>query len=338
VRGDASVELRGLAPLDEAGPEQLSFLARPDYRERARASRAGAIIAGPAESLPGRTVLVSTDPYRSFALAMRLFHPEQRPAPGIAPSAVIDPSAQVDDGAHVGALVVVGRDCRIGDGVVLHPTVVVREGCEIGVGSTLHPGVVLYPGTQVGRGVVVHARAVLGSDGFGYSSGADGHLKIPQVGRVVVEDDVEIGAGACIDRGAMGDTRIGTGTRIDNLVQIGHNVHVGAHGMIVAQSGISGSSTLGAFVALAGQSGVAGHLALGDGAQVAAKSAVLSDVGAGERVGGIPAIALGNWKRAAIAFARLPEVLRRLRRLEQAAGIAHDDTGAAGTSEGAGHE
>lgn len=317
VRGDGSIRIAGLAPLEAAGPQDLSFLARPDYREQAQASGAGCVIVESAGDLPGRTVIVAKDPYRAFALAMRIFHPEARPAPGVHPAAAIDPSAVIGKGVHVGALAVVGAGAVIGDRVVLHPGVVVGGACEIGEDSTLHPGAVLYERTVVGRRVIVHARAVLGSDGFGYSSGPDGHLKIPQVGRVVVEDDVEIGAGTCIDRGAMGDTIVGAGTKIDNLVQVGHNVRIGAHSILVAQSGISGSTTLGRFSALAGQSGVAGHLTLGDGARVAAKSAVLSDVAPGESVAGIPAIPLASWRRAAAAFARLPDMLSRLRRLER---------------------
>lgn len=317
VHGEASVRLEGLAPLESAGASHLAFLARPDYRERARASLAGCVIVGSVDDLPGRCVIVARDPYRAFALALRLFHPEERPSAEISTQASVAPTATVGHGAHVAPHVFVGERSRLGDRVVLHAGVVIGDDCEVGDDSVLHPGVVLYARSVIGQRVIVHARAVIGSDGFGYSSGSDGHVKITHVGRVVVEDDVEIGAGTCIDRGAMGETRIGVGTKIDNLVQVGHNVTIGPNCLLVAQSGVSGSTTLGGFVVLAGQSGIAGHLSVGDGARIAAKSALLSDLGPGETVGGIPAIPLATWKRAAIAFAGLPDMLRRLRRIER---------------------
>lgn len=316
VHGDGALRLEGLAPLESAGPTHLAFLARPDYLKAARASAAGCVMAAAAKDLPGRCVIEVADPYRALALALRLFHPSTRPVAGISTQADIHPSAVLGADVHAAAFVSVGARSRIGERAVLHAGVVIGEDCEVGDDAILHPGAVLYPRTLLGRRVIVHARAVLGSDGFGYSSGPDGHVKITHVGRVVVEDDVEIGAGTCIDRGALDDTRIGAGTKIDNLVQVAHGVTVGDHCLLVAQSGIAGSTSLGRFAVLAGQSGVAGHLSIGAGARVAAKSAVLSDVEAGATVGGVPAIPLAAWRRAAIAFGELPDLLRRLRRLE----------------------
>jgi len=317
LHGDPDLVLTGVAPLETAGPAHLSFLARPDYRARARESAAGCLILGSLDEAPGRSAIVAADPYRAFALAMRLFHLEPQRAAGVHDSAVVSSAAEVAADAHVGPLAVVSAGSRVGARTSILAGAVVGEGCVIGSDCVVHPGAVLYPGVVLGDRVMVHARAVIGSDGFGYASGADGHLKIPHAGRVVVEDDVEIGAGTCIDRAAMGETRIGRGTKIDNLVQVAHNVRLGAACLLVAQSGIAGSATLGDGVVLAGQSGVAGHLRLGDGARVAAKSAVLADVPAGEQVGGIPAIALPAWRRAATIFARLPDLLRRLQRLER---------------------
>ena len=318
VRGDGRAALRGMAPLETASEGEASFLARADYRERAAGSAASCLIVSDADaaSLAERTLIVVKDPYRAFAHAMRAFHPESSPAPGIHALASVHETATLGEDVHVGASAVVGAGSTVGARSVLLPGAVVGQDCAIGEDCVLHPGSVLYARTRLGRRVVVHARAVIGSDGFGYSSGPDGHVKIPHAGRVVVEDDVEIGAGTCIDRGAMGDTRIGAGTKIDNLVQVGHNVDVGEGCLLVAQSGISGSTSLGRFVVLAGQSGIAGHLTIGDGARIAAKSAVLQDVAAQETVGGIPAMPLASWKRAALLFGRLPDMWRRLRKLE----------------------
>ena len=320
LRGDGARRLEGLAPLDAAGPEHLSFLANAAYRDQARGSRAGCILVSSEEELVERDVVVCADPYRAFALAMRLFHPEPQRAPGVAPGAAVSAEAELGEGVSVGPGAVVEAGARIGAGSALLAGAVVGEGCRVGEGCVLHPNAVLYPGTELGDRVTVHANAVLGSDGFGYASGADGHLKIPHAGRVVVEDDCEIGAGSCVDRAVMGETRIGAGTKIDNLVQVAHNVRIGAGSILVSQSGISGSSTLGRGCVVAGQSGVAGHLNLGDGARVGAKSAVYEDVPAGETVTGIPAIPHARWKRLAATLGRLPDLLRRVRRLERGKG------------------
>ena len=207
----------------------------------------------------------------------------------------------------------VGERCRIGARAQIHAGVVVGDHCTIGADAILYPNVTLYPRTVLGERVIVHSGAVLGSDGFGFARDGEAHRKIPQVGWVEVEDDVEIGANTTIDRGTFGATRIGRGTKIDNLVQVAHNVQVGEHCLLVAQSGLAGSTRLGRAVTIAGQSGAAGHLSLGDGVKVGAKSAVLEDLPPGAFVIGHPAVDHRQWKRMQAALRRLPELLRRLR-------------------------
>jgi UDP-3-O-[3-hydroxymyristoyl] glucosamine N-acyltransferase len=213
--------------------------------------------------------------------------------------------------------VVIGEGSQVGAGCILHPAVIIGRECQVGEGAVLHPHVVLYDGTWLGASVEVHAGTVLGSDGFGYVSRRDGHHKVPQIGRVVLEDGVEVGANAAIDRATFGETRIGAGTKIDNLVQVGHNVEMGRSCILSGQAGIAGSARLGDFVVLGGQAGSAGHLKIGDGAQVAAKAAVFQSVDPGAKVGGIPATALRTWQRQVFALGRLPELLRRFRQEER---------------------
>jgi len=317
LRGAPSLRLTGVAALESAGPSDLSFLHRPEYRAAAESSRAGCLLVADDGSLPGRAIIAVRDPYRGFALAMRLFHPPAAPREGLAASAHVDPSAAVAASAEVAPGAFVGPGCRVGERTVVGPGAVLLRDVAVGADCRIAPGVALLADTVVGDRVVVHANAVLGADGFGYSSGSDGHLKIPHAGRVVVEDDVEIGAATCIDRAVLGETRIGAGTKIDNLVQVAHNVTIGPGCLIVAQSGVAGSSRLGRGCVLAGQSGVAGHLTVGDGVRVAAKSAVLQDVEPGATVAGIPAGPLASWRRMAAALRRLPDLLSRVRRLEQ---------------------
>lgn len=327
LRGDEDPLLSGAAPLDAARGADVSFLARADYRAEAAGSQAGCIIVGGGEELPGRTVIVAPDPHRAFALALQHFHPPCRPEPGVDPASSVDPSAEVAPTAHVGPLARVGARARVGDRSVISPGAVVGPGCEIGTDVLLHPGVVLGEGTVLGDRVIVQANAVIGSDGFGFVSGDEGHLKVPHVGRVVVEDDVEIGACTCVDRAVCGETRIGAGTKIDNLVQVAHNVSIGPRTLLVSQAGIAGSTKLGAGCVVAGQSGIAGHLRLGPGARVGAKSAVYEDVGDGQTVTGIPAVPHGAWRRQAAVVKGLPDWSRRLRRVERKLGLSRPESG-----------
>jgi UDP-3-O-[3-hydroxymyristoyl] glucosamine N-acyltransferase len=322
VEGDPDRVVEAIRTLEAAGPHDLSFLKDPRYRGQAAASGAGALLVGPAlvDAVPGRDLLVAADPDYALARLVAVLHPPVRREPGVHPTAVLEPGCAVDPTAHVGPYVVIGEGSRIGAGAAVHAFVSVGRGCAVGEGVVLHPHAVLYDGTEVGPGSVVHAGVVLGADGFGYATHGGAHHKVPQVGRVVVEGDVEIGANSAIDRATLGETRIGAGTKIDNLVQVGHNVRVGRHCILCGQTGIAGSTRLGDGVVLAGQVGISGHIELGDRVQVAAKSAVYSSVAAGTVVGGIPAVEVRKWRRQTVLQSRLEEMSRRLRALEKRLG------------------
>jgi UDP-3-O-[3-hydroxymyristoyl] glucosamine N-acyltransferase len=317
--GAGEIEINGAAGLDEAESGHVTFLSNPRYTPRVRTTRASAIYL--AEGVePGReslAVLRARDPYLAYTRALRLFHPEPAFAPFVHPTAVIDPSARVDETAHVGACVVIGREVEIAAGVRVYPHATIYDNVRIGEASVIHSGVALREGTQIGARVTIHNNAVLGSDGFGYAKDEEGRwLKIPQTGRVVVEDDVEIGAGTTIDCASVGETRIARGAKIDNLVQIGHSCTVGEDALVCAQVGLAGSSRVGRRVILAGQAGVAGHLTIGDDAVLTAKSATSHDVAPGKVLSGIPAFDNREWLRSTAAFRRLGEMQRALRLLE----------------------
>jgi UDP-3-O-[3-hydroxymyristoyl] glucosamine N-acyltransferase len=315
--GDPTRVVTGLAPLEAAGPADISFLTDLRYRNAARASKAGAFLAPlDVADLPGPT-LHSARPELALIELIRLFHPAVATPAGVDRTAVVAADAEVDPTAAVGPLTVIESRAVIGPGVRLHALVHVGVGVQIGEGSVVYPHVSLREGVRVGSRVVVHAGAVLGADGFGFAFDGSAHRKIPQVGGVVIEDDVEIGANTTIDRATFGDTIVRRGTKIDNLVQIGHNVEIGEHSLLVAQVGVSGSTRLGRGVVLAGQVGVADHVTLGDGVVAAAQSGIPSDVEAGARVFGTPARPLAQARRIMVAQGRLPELLQRVRTLEQ---------------------
>lgn len=325
VEGDPERLIEGLSTLERAGPAQLSFLTNPKYRPQALASKAGALLVGPALAGLGRDLLIADDPYFALAKLLDLFHPAAAAVAGIHPTAVVADGAEVDASASIGPYAVIGAGSRIGAQAVLEAHVVVGRDCRVGEGAHLHPQVVLYDGTELGARTILHSGVVLGADGFGFATRDGVHRKLRHAGRVVVEADVEIGANSAVDRALLEETRIGEGTKIDNLVQVGHNVRTGRGCLLVSQAGLSGSVRLGDGVVLAGQAGVAGHLELGDGSRVAAKSAVFKSVPAGATVAGIPAVDAAAWRRQQALAGRLAELRRRLRALERLVGTAGED-------------
>jgi UDP-3-O-[3-hydroxymyristoyl] glucosamine N-acyltransferase len=317
LRGDGEVEIGSVAGIEQAGPGDLTFLANPRYASHLVATRAAAVILAPGHEAPVPS-LVSDQPYLAFARAVALLRPPARPAPGVHPSAQVDPSAVLGAGVHVGALAVVGRGVRLGARSTLHPQVVLYEGVEVGEDCVLHAGVQVRERCRLGNRVVVQNGAVIGGDGFGFARDEGGrYQKFPQVGIVVIEDDVEIGALTAIDRAALGETRIGRGTKLDNLVQVGHSVAIGEDSVLAGQVGIAGSTRIGSRVTLAGQVGVAGHLTIGDGVVATAQTGIPSSVDSGRVVSGYPAIENRAWLKSSAVFAKLPELQKRLRDLER---------------------
>jgi UDP-3-O-[3-hydroxymyristoyl] glucosamine N-acyltransferase len=302
---------------EEAGGRHLLF--NRNARSAARA-RIGVIVGKQHGELAIAT-LRADNPYLCFAEALTLFHRPLRPAPGIHPTAVVAASARVAEPVSVGPYAVIGENVVIGPGAIIHPHVTIYAGVQIGRDFVAHAGVVVREHVRLGDRVILHGGVVLGSDGFGFMTDKSAlQLKVPQIGRVVLEDDVEVGANSCIDRATTGVTRVRRGTKIDNLVQVAHNCEVGAHSFLAAQVGIAGSTKIGRGVQMGGQAGAAGHLTIGDGVQVAAQSGVPNSVAAGTVVGGYPAIEVGLWRRTSAALLRLPELLRRVRRLERRIG------------------
>ena len=317
VEGSGDIEIAGIAPLDEAGPGQLSFLAHPKYRPMLASTRASAVIVGEDDVADGPVLLRVADPYLAFVKAATLFDLRPGLAAGIHPTAVVDVSASVGEGASIGAYVVVGADTVIGRNATLHPHVTIYPGVRVGDRFTAHAGVVVRESVVIGDDVVLQPGAVVGGDGFGFLPAGEAlPLAIPQIGSVYLADHVDVGSNTTIDRAAVGVTRVGRGAKLDNLVMVAHGCRLGDGAMMAGQSGLAGSARVGDRTMIGGQSGVSGHVVVGDDVKVAGKSAVLSDLAAGSTVAGVPAVALAVWRRYALLLARLPELFRRLGRAD----------------------
>ena len=311
LEGDGAIEVYRLAALDDAGPGDLTFLSNSKYAARLPLTRASAVIVSEAVTGAPCATLRTRQPYVAFAEAVALLMPDDRPPEGISPLASIDPTATLAAGVSIAAFVSVAAGAFIGARTVLHPHVVVGAGAVIGEDSILHANVSVRDRVEIGARVIIQSGAVIGSDGFGFARREDGsHQKIPQMGRVVIEEDVELGAQTAVDRPAFGETRVGAGRKVDNLVQIAHGVKIGRHALLVAQSGVAGSTTLGDGVIVAGQSGVAGHLDIGRGVMVSAKSMVTKDVAGGAQRQEDPGRDLGLF-----VVRRGPEPAQRLARV-----------------------
>lgn len=322
LRGDPQTEIAGPAPVEAAGPGTITFLGNPKYAAALEKSQAACVIVSPelASAVNG-AALISTNPYFDFARALEVFFPPYRPAPGIHRNADIAPDATIGEGASIGAFAVIGAGAVIGPRATIHSHVSIYPGVRIGSHFTCHSNASIRDNVTIGDRVTIHNGAVVGADGHGYVEHQGVLAKIPQVGGVVIEDDVELGANVTIDRATMGVTLIRKGVKLDNLVHIGHNCDIGSYSSFSAQTGISGSVKVGEWCVFGGQVGCADHVTIGKRVKVAARSGVPNDVVDDQVVGGYPAIEMRRWRRMVAAAPRLPEVLRRLRLLEEHLGL-----------------
>lgn len=323
VVGDGSLVIQAARPLEEASSGDVTFLEQVRHLAVAEKSPAAAFVVPGEATVPGRTVIQVADPLGAFICIVRYLHgrTEETTPHGVDPLAVVHPSACLGPDCSVHPFAVIGEGTVLGARCRIHPGVVIGRFCQLGDDTVVYPNAVLYDDTIVGQRVIVHGNAVLGADGFGYRFQGGRHVKVPQLGHVEIGDDVEVGAGTTIDRGTFKPTRVGAGTKIDNLVQIGHNCQIGAHNLLVSQVGIGGSCTTGAYVVMAGQSGIVDHINIGDRATVGGKAGVTRDVPPGSRVLGAPALPEREQKRIFMTLEHLPEIRRDVRRIKQQLGI-----------------
>jgi UDP-3-O-[3-hydroxymyristoyl] glucosamine N-acyltransferase len=318
LEGDPRGQISGVASPERAGAGDLIYFDSPRHHNRAGDSAARCVLARPGERLPGKTILEASDPKFAFAKAAQWLQPDRAPSAGVHPTAIIAADAKVAARVFIGPYVVIEDGAEIGAGTEIEAHCFLGRGVYVGENCRLHPRVTLYAGSRLGNRVEVHSGAVIGADGFGYVFGEGRHLKFPQIGNVEIGDDVEIGANATIDRGSLEDTQIGDGVKIDNLVQVAHNVRVGEHSVLAAQTGVSGSSTIGTRVIVGGQVGIADHCRIEDGAILGAQAGIPSGktIRGGQTVWGTPARPLAKFKEQYAWFARLSELAERVRRLE----------------------
>jgi UDP-3-O-[3-hydroxymyristoyl] glucosamine N-acyltransferase len=322
VVGDPDLEITTAQPLGEAREGSITFAEHVKYAPQLHACAASAAVVPESWQSDGLTVIQVADPLVAFVTIMRHLHGRAEPLPhGIDPKSHVDPGAQIGVEPSIHPFVVVGAGTIVGARCRIHNGVSIGRDCRVGDDVTIHPNAVLYDGTLVGNRVIIHAGAVLGADGFGYRFSDGKHVKVPQLGHVEIGDDVEIGACTTIDRGTFQATRIGDGTKIDNLVQIAHNCRIGRHNMLVSQMGIAGSSTTGDYVVIAGQAGIRDHVHIGTGAVIGAKAGVAHDVGDGERMLGAPATPEREQKRILLSLEKLPEMRQDVRKIKQRLGL-----------------
>ena len=313
--GSPDTEISGLNGIERAGPGELTFVSNPKYAAAARTTKASAVIVGEDFPAIAAAMLRAKDPYLSFARALELFHPPVRYAPGVHATAVVDPTAKIGANAHIGPYVVVGEDVVIGANAVLLAHVVIYHGAKIGDTFFAHAHAVVRENCRIGNNVLLQNGVVVGADGFGFAKTAEGRWhKIPQPAPAVIEDDVEVQANSCIDRASVGETRIGRGVKIDNLVQVGHGSQIGDDALICSQVGLAGSTEIGKRVILTGQVGVVGHCKVGDDAIVTPQSGVANDIAAGALVSGAPAVDHKAWLKYSAILPRLPEIARAVRK------------------------
>jgi UDP-3-O-[3-hydroxymyristoyl] glucosamine N-acyltransferase len=317
LQGPADLVIEGIAPIDQATDREITFIVQKRYARLAGQSRAAAFIVPREYAQLPRPLIIVPHPYLAYARVAALFAPPLRRWPGISDLAFVGQGAALGQEVSIAPLAFIGAGAELGDRVTIMPGCVIGAEVRIGADTLLYPNVTIQERCTVGARCIVHSGAVIGSDGFGFVPGDAGHVKIPQLGTVVIEDDVEIGANCAIDRGALGATRVGRGVKIDNLVHLAHNVEVGEYSLLVAQVGISGSTKLGKGVVLAGQVGLTGHIELGDGVQVGAQSGVHHSVPAGQTVSGYPARPHRDWLQLMGHLPKLPDIYRRLKHLEQ---------------------
>ncbi|MBU8932591.1 MAG: UDP-3-O-(3-hydroxymyristoyl)glucosamine N-acyltransferase [candidate division Zixibacteria bacterium] len=318
VEGDGDVEITGVAPIESATSSQISFVADDRYKKHVATTAAGALVLDENIECPQKPVLRHSLPYLAFARIIDLFHPhEPLVEPGIHETAVVADSARIDPTAGIGALCHVCDGAVIGPGCELSSSVFVGRDATLGENCRIYPGARILERSRIGNNVIIHASTVIGSDGFGYAESDTGLRKIKQIGWVEIDDDVELGSNVSVDRGALGPTRIGRGTKIDNLVQIAHNVEIGQHCIIVAQVGISGSTKIGDGVVFGGQVGVVGHIEIGDGVKVGAQSGIAKSVPAGKTVFGSPALDIMTTMKIIASMPKLPDLLKRVTKLEK---------------------